>query len=60
MRGVYRNPSYQTSTVEAATPLDTTATLETGTPVDTSYRTTATPTYNRDATHTNMSLLCTG
>ncbi|QSJ15485.1 DUF2382 domain-containing protein [Nostoc sp. UHCC 0702] len=49
VRGVYRNPSYQTSTVDAATPLDTTATLETGTPVDTSYRTTATPTYERDA-----------
>lgn len=48
VRGVYRNPSYGTGVVDAATPLDTTASLETGAPIDTSYRTTATPTYNRD------------
>src|SRR5689334_15495422 len=48
VRGVYRSPSYQTGLVDAATPLDTTASVETGAPLDTSYRTTGTPTYNRD------------
>jgi uncharacterized protein (TIGR02271 family) len=46
VRGVYRNPGYGTTGLETSAVVDTPTPLDAT--IDTSYRTTATPTYDRD------------